>query len=58
MREMGLKGARRLKTKRATLAGRCAKSADDLLKRNFDADEPNRVWVADFTYVSTWEGWR
>lgn len=57
MREMGLKGVLRAKTKRTTIAGKKAHSAEDLLKRNFYADEPNQVWVADFTYVSTWEGW-
>jgi putative transposase len=57
MREMGLKGARRLKAVRTTIAGKNAKSAEDLIRRNFYADAPNRVWVADFTYVSTWEGW-
>src|SRR5690606_30005656 len=29
----------------------------DLVKRHFEADRPNRLWVADFTYVSTWQGW-
>jgi transposase InsO family protein len=57
MRELGLKGTRRLKVKRTTIAGKNAKSAEDLIKRNFHADAPNKVWVADFTYVSTWEGW-
>jgi putative transposase len=57
MRALGLKGALRAKAKRTTIAGKNAKSADDLIKRNFYADEPNQVWVADFTYVSTWEGW-
>ncbi|MDR1183491.1 MAG: IS3 family transposase [Coriobacteriales bacterium] len=57
MRQLGLKGARRLKAVRTTIAGKNAKSAEDLIRRNFHADAPNRVWVADFTYVSTWEGW-
>src|SRR5690606_18352933 len=29
----------------------------DLVRRAFHADRPNRLWVADFTYVSTWQGW-
>jgi putative transposase len=57
MRELGLKGTRRLKTKRTTIAGKNVKNAEDLIRRNFHADAPNKVWVADFTYVSTWEGW-
>lgn len=30
--------------------------APDLVKRQFAAGAPNRLWVADFTYVSTWAG--
>src|SRR5690606_37524963 len=29
----------------------------DLVRRNFEPTAPNRWWVADFTYVSTWAGW-
>ena len=29
----------------------------DLVQRNFQAERPDQLWVADFTYVSTWEGW-
>jgi putative transposase len=31
--------------------------APDLVKRNFAPEAPNRLWVADITYVRTWEGW-
>lgn len=31
--------------------------APDLVKRDFAADAPNRLWVADITYVPTWQGW-
>ncbi len=31
--------------------------APNLLDRQFDVDEPNRVWAGDITYVRTWEGW-
>jgi putative transposase len=57
MRELELKGAVRGTVKRTTIAGAGASSAEDLVRRNFDAPEPNKLWVADFTYVSTWEGW-
>jgi putative transposase len=57
MRELELKGAVRGKVKRTTIAGTGSVSATDLVKRDFSAPEPNRLWVADFTYVSTWEGW-
>ncbi len=33
------------------------KRADDLVKRNFRADQPNHLWVADFTYIQTHSGW-
>lgn len=29
----------------------------DLVKRQFEVDRSNRLWVADFTYCSTWQGW-
>ena len=28
-----------------------------MVKRNFTPEAPNRLWVADITYVRTWEGW-
>ena len=31
--------------------------ADDLVDRDFDPSEPNKLWVADITYIRTWEGW-
>lgn len=57
MRELGLRGAVRGKVKRTTIAGDKVISAEDLVRRNFWASAPNKLWVADFTYVSTWEGW-
>jgi len=57
MREMQIKGLVRGKAKRTTIAGNNAKNAEDLVRRNFYSCVPNRIWVADFTYVSTWEGW-
>jgi putative transposase len=57
MRTLGIYGLSRAKARRTTIAGKGAKGAKDLVRRNFHADAPNRLWVADFTYVSTWEGW-
>ena len=57
MGDLGLRGLAWRKKKRATVAGDNADRPEDLVKRNFFAPAPNRLWVADFTYVSTWEGW-
>lgn len=56
MRRDGLAGVVRGKVKRTTIAGVGPKPAD-LVNRNFEPAAPNRLWVADFTYVSTWAGW-
>jgi putative transposase len=57
MGELGLSGARRGKKKRTTIADPQAARARDLVNRKFDPSAPNTLWVADFTYVSTWSGW-
>lgn len=57
MRQLGLVGARRGKTKRTTIADPAAARAGDLVGRKFAPSAPNRLWVADFTYVSTLAGW-
>lgn len=57
MREAGLTGAVRGKTKRTTIAGRAADRYPDLVQRGFSPRRPDRLWVADMTYVSTWSGW-
>ena len=57
MRGLGLEGARRGKRKRTTIADPRAQRAGDLVNRRFDPAAPNVLWVADFTYVSTWTGW-
>lgn len=56
MSDLGLEGVRRGKRVRTTVADPTAPRAADLLERQFSAPEPNKVWVADFTYVRTWEG--
>jgi putative transposase len=56
MKMMGLAGAVRGKTVRTTVSDKDGIRAPDLVKRQFTAGAPNRLWVADFTYVSTWAG--
>jgi putative transposase len=55
MRELGLEGARRGKKKRTTTPA-AAPAPEDRVQRNFTAPAPNRLWVADLTYVWTWAG--
>ncbi len=57
MRELGLRGAVRGKTKRTTISDPVAARPADLVQRRFNPPAPNVLWVADFTYVSTWSGW-
>ncbi|MGH9892419.1 MAG: IS3 family transposase [bacterium] len=56
MREAGLKGAHRRRAPRTTIRNPEARPAPDLVQREFRAEGPNRLWVADITYVPTWEG--
>ena len=56
MRALGLEGVVRGKRKRTTVPGELAQRPGDLVDRVFSASAPNRLWVADITYVSTWEG--
>jgi transposase InsO family protein len=56
MREMGLQGIVRGRCKRTTVALDKDPRPLDLVQRRFVADRPNQLWVADFTYVSTWSG--
>lgn len=57
MRQMGLKGAVRGRAfKVTTVADEDAQRPRDLVKRDFSAPAPNRLWVADLTYVATWSG--
>jgi transposase InsO family protein len=57
MAQMGLQGARRgRKYKRTTIADNAAERPADLVPRDFTADRPNPLWVADLTYVATWVG--
>jgi putative transposase len=56
MRDLGLRGARRGKKVRTTVADPGAARPADLVKRQFSPPAPDRLWVADYTYVPTWAG--
>jgi transposase InsO family protein len=56
MKAMGLSGVIRGKTIRTTIHDKSAPCPLDKVNRNFAATAPNRLWVSDFTYVSTWGG--
>jgi putative transposase len=56
MRRLGLRGVRRGKVVRTTFADAAAPRPLDWVNRHFKADRPNQLWVSDFTYVSTWQG--
>ena len=56
MRGMGLAGAIRGKPVRTTVQDKAAPCPLDHVNRVFHAPAPNRLWVSDFTYVSTWQG--
>ena len=57
MRRMRLQGARRGKVVRTTIPNHAAVCPRDKVNRQFNASRPNALWVSDFTYVSTWQGW-
>ena len=56
MKDLGLQGARRGKRVRTTIGNDAAARPTDLVGRDFNPLAPNRTWVADFTYCSTWSG--
>jgi len=57
MRAENLRGVSRRKVLHTTQRMPGARPAPDLVQRNFAANAPNRLWVADITYVATWAGW-
>jgi putative transposase len=58
MREMGLSGGQgRRRTPRTTDSRHDLPVAPNLLDRNFTADRPDQVWLADISYIPTDEGW-
>ena len=57
MRRCGLRGVVRGKVMRTTISDAKMACPLDRVRRIFKAQRPNQLWVADFTYVSTWQGW-
>jgi transposase InsO family protein len=57
MRRQGLRGVMRGKVVRTTISDDKAPYPLDRVNRQFRAQRPNQLWVSDFTYVSTWQGW-
>ena len=57
MRRLGMRGVMRGKVVRTTVSDRKTPCPLDRGNRQFKADRPNQLWVSDFTYVSTWQGW-
>ena len=58
MKEAGIQGASRRHRKAGlTRRDRDARPAPDLVNRNFAAEGPDQLWVADLTYVRTQAGW-
>jgi transposase InsO family protein len=57
MRRQGLRGVVRGKVVRTTVSDGKAPCPLDRVNRQFRAERPNQLWVSDFTYVSTWQGW-
>jgi putative transposase len=56
MGELGLQGVRRGKARRTTTPDVTAPRPADLVDRDFAVARPNRLWVADLTYVASWSG--
>ncbi|MGW9211792.1 IS3 family transposase [Embleya sp. NPDC055664] len=57
MRELGIEGVIRGRRRRTTVPEPAAPRPPDLVDGRFTADGPDRLWVADLTYVRTWSGW-
>lgn len=57
MRGAGIEGCHNAKTQRTTLKGPDPVAADDLVRRDFSATRPDEIWLMDFTYIRTSQGW-
>ena len=53
----GLKAKQTQRFRSTTRRNKAHRAAPNLLKRDFTADRPDQKWLADITYISTWEGW-
>ena len=58
MRRLSLQGVMRGKVIRTTISDSRAPCPLDRVNRQLRAKRPNQLWVSDFTYVSTWQGWQ
>jgi len=56
MRRMGLQGVVRGKAAKTTVSDRVTPCPADRVNRRFQAPRPNALWLSDFTYVATWQG--
>jgi len=56
MRDQGLSGRAKKKFVRTTDSAHVFPVAKNLVKRRFEAERPNALWVADISYIGTWEG--
>jgi len=56
MQSMGLQGVIRGKSVRTTISDKAVPCPLDHVNRQFNAPQPNMLWVSDFTYVATWRG--
>ncbi|KAB0486009.1 IS3 family transposase [Pseudomonas psychrophila] len=57
MRLEGLRSQTGYRRRPGKSGGKPAVASPNLLKRQFDVREPNKVWVTDITYIRTYEGW-
>ncbi|MCE5190908.1 MAG: IS3 family transposase [Actinomycetia bacterium] len=57
MRTHGIEGCHNAKSQRTTMPGPNPVAAEDLVRRDFSATRPDEIWLSDFTYIRTWEGW-
>ena len=58
IKRLRLQGVRRGKVVRTTTPDTSVPCPLDRVNRQFKAQRPNQLWVSDFTYVSTWQGWQ
>src|SRR5262249_14878125 len=56
-RRPGPSGLVRRRRGRTTIRVPGVRVANDLVRRDFSPPAPNRLWVADISYIRTWEGW-